>query len=343
MNIEQINKLRNSAELPGKGENPDLKETNISWVILFEDVAYKIKRPVKYSFVDFSSLENRYYYCQQEIELNRRLAPEMYLDVIPVTTRMTGDSNDGSQTIDYMVKMKRMDNSREMHQMLEQKQVPENSIENLAGTIAAFHQNIEIIRKPFDTSAFQEMYADLQSVESFTRENAGEKYADIINKSIEKSDAFLKKHAEILNDRVEKGFTRNCHGDLNAYNIFLCNEPVVFDCLEFNESFRHIDVLNEIAFLCVDLDFFDQHHLSDIFTKRYSEHSGLMESPETHELLSYYKSYRANIRAKVTLISARDNRHGDNSGQIGEACRYLRLMDQYLGETAASFNRPPMI
>jgi len=337
MNIGQINKLRNSAELPGKGKNPELKETNISWVILFEDVAYKIKRPVKYSFVDFSSLENRYYYCQKEIELNRRLAPQMYLDVIPITKGMTEDTNDGSKTVDYAVKMKRMDNSREMHNLLEQKQVTENNIESLAGVIASFHQQIEVLQKPFDPTAFQDMYADLQSVESFTRENAGKKYADIISQSIEKSDAFLKKHAQILKERVEKGFTRNCHGDLNAYNIFLYDKPVVFDCLEFNENFRHIDILNEIAFLCVDLDFFDQHHLSVVFIKKYSRDSGLMESPEANELLSYYKSYRANIRAKVTLISARDNQHGDNRGQIGEACRYLNLMEQYLGEIRYGF------
>ncbi|MFW6275239.1 MAG: hypothetical protein ACOC2M_01235 [bacterium] len=332
MNIEQINKLSNSAELPGKGKNPELKETNISWVILFEDVAYKIKRPVKYSFVDFSSLKNRYYYCQKEVELNRRLAPRMYLDVIPVSSQMIGDTSDSSTVIDYAVKMKRMDNAKEMHRLLEQKQVTEKNIEKLAGVIAAFHQRIEVIQKTFNISAFQDMYADLQSVESFTRENAGVKYADIIGQSIEKSDIFLNKHARILNLRIEKGFTRNCHGDLNTFNIFLYDEPVVFDCLEFNEDFRHVDILNEIAFLCVDLDFFDQHHLSDVFIKKYSSDSGLMESPETHDLLSYYKSYRANIRAKVTLISARDNKHGDNNWQIKEACRYLDLMEQYLGE-----------
>jgi aminoglycoside phosphotransferase family enzyme len=262
------------------------------------------------------------------------------MDVIAITAGMTGAANGGSQTVDYAVKMKRVDNSREMHRLLEQKQVNEKHAESLARVIAAFHQKVEIIHEPFDTSAFHDMYADLQSIEAFTREYAGEKYADIINQSIAKSGAFLDKHAKTLENRVKQGFIRDCHGDLNVYNIFLYDEPLVFDCLEFNEDFRYIDILNEVAFLRVDLDFFDMPELGDLFIRKYGEYSGLMEAPETDILLSYYKSYRANIRAKVTLISARDNQHGDNSRQIGDACRYLDLMDRYIREAGGETKKP---
>jgi aminoglycoside phosphotransferase family enzyme len=335
MNINQINSLTTPGKLPGSDEHSELVQTHISWVILFPDVVYKIKRPVKYSFVDFSTLEKRHYYCQQEIELNKRLAPDMYLDVIPITSRMTGEDKDDSRIVDYAVKMKRMDNSKEMDRLLELKMVTKHNAESLAKVIADFHRNIEVIYKPFTISHFQALFADLESVESFTRENAGKKYASIIDKSIIQSDEFLRKYSKTFYERVKQGFFKNCHGDINTFNVFLYEDPVIFDCIDFNEDFRHIDVLNEIAFLCVDLDFYNQHPLSDHFIRKYFEYSELEKTQETQRLLAYYKSYRANIRAKVNLISARDSKQTPKNHKVENACKYLYLMEKYINEASS--------
>lgn len=332
MNIKQINKLISLGRLPGSGTAKELIQTHISWVILFSDVVYKIKRPVKYSFVDFSTLEKRHYYCQQEMKLNQRLAPDMYLEVIPITYGMTGENNGGSHIVDYAVKMKRMDNNKEMDRLLEQKKVTPRNVESLAKVISDFHRNIEVIHKLYDISKFQSLFADLKTVEPFTRENAGKEYASIMNKSITQSDEFLNKNRNVFDERVKQGFYRNCHGDINTFNIFLYHNPVIFDCIDFNEDFRHIDVLNEIAFLCVDLDFYNQPNLSDLFTRKYFEFLELERTPEVRKLLSYYKSYRANIRAKVNLISARDNKQNTISNKVENARKYLCLMWDYIND-----------
>ncbi len=334
MNIEQIHKLVHIAQLPAAGDNPEIKETNISWVILYDDVAYKIKRPVKYSFVDFSTLENRRHYCNQEVMLNRRLAPQMYMGVITISPPMTGDpvTDRTDQTVDYAVQMRRMNNKLEMHQLLADNQVTDQQIIKLAEKIADFHNKIEVIKKDFDIDAFQNLYADIESMVPFTKERAGHKWANKIHVCLEKSDHFLKSHSELLAERVNQGFIKNCHGDLNSFNIFLYDDPVIFDCLEFNEDFRHIDVINDMAFLCVDLDFFDKPDLSDLFFEKYLERAATPDEASTHKLFNYYKSYRANIRAKVTLLSAQNHKADKDSEEINDAKKYIELMEEYIGE-----------
>ena len=129
------------------------------------------------------------------------------------------------------------------------------------------------------------------------------------------------------------GFHRDGHGDLNSRNIFLYDEPLIFDCIEFNAEFRQIDVLDEIAFLCMDLDFFEKERLSELFFKKYSEYAGIENSRATQRLFTYYKSYRANIRAKVTLLNAKKKESGGLSGKLDEARKYLGLMERYKDNT----------
>jgi len=313
-----------------KCENTELIETHISWVVLTDNYAFKIKRPVKYSFVDFSSLEKRKYYCDLEIKLNSRLASEMYMAVVPVTADMVhGKPFDHSQkVIDYMVQMERMDNDKEMHRMLENKKVKKHHVEKLAERIAEFHKNTRIIKNAFDTGGFQETYKDILSVKDYVKKEAGDEYAGIISRATTISDEFLNSHRSYFNERILRNFRRDCHGDLNARNIFLYEDPVIFDCIEFNKYLRFIDVLNEIAFLCVDLDYYGYGNLSDHFYKSYLETYGAEEDESSERLFMYYKSYRANVRAKVAAISAQKNESGGD--ETAAIKRYLDLMNGYL-------------
>lgn len=334
MNIEQIHTLINNGGLPGASRNPSLKETHISWIILTGEFAYKIKRPVKYSFLDFSSLEKRKYYCHEELRLNKRLAPEMYLKVVPVKAGMLVNSNavNNDEIIDFAVQMKRMDNTLEMDRLLKENKVKNDQIDILAEKLAGFHKSTDKINEYFDTENLQKMYGDIQSLVPFLNEKVSGDWSRKIAGCIDISERFLKSNREFINKRVREGFRRDCHGDLNSSNIFLYeNNPIIFDCIEFNEEFRQIDILNEIAFLCVDIEFFGKKKISERLWKEYKGYYGLQDTPQSRKLFMYYKSYRANVRAKVTLISAKKMKTGNSSEKINDALKYLSLMEGYAG------------
>jgi len=325
-----VDQLIKNWEFDGESANTELVETHISWVILSDNFAFKIKRPVKYSFVDFSTLEKRKHYCCEEIKLNSRLAPEMYISVLPVTDRMLegGAMDDDDRIIDYMVKMERMDNEKEMDRLLAGKGVKKHEVEKLAEKIAGFHKRVRIIKNAFDTIDFQETFNDILSIKDYVRKELGPDYESIIQSSTALSDSYLNSRRSYFNDRIIRNFRRNCHGDLNASNIFLYNDPVIFDCIDFNKKLRFIDVLNEIAFLCVDLDFYGFDDLSEHFYNTYIEAYGEGESELSRELFMYYKAYRANVRAKVTAISdIKDD--GEEESKRKAVKKYLDLLSRY--------------
>ena len=335
MDIRQIHALLDSCTLPCTCNNLTLKETHISWVILSDDYAFKLKRPVKYSFLDFSTLERRKHFCLEEIRLNKRLAPEMYLDVLPVTENMLSGSPDGNKNdiIDYTVRMRRMDNNKEMNNLLQSGDVTDKHINKLAEKIARFHDSAEIVKKDVEIDRLQGLYADIKNTIPFLKKHDNEGWDERINYCIDGSHRFLADNKGLLKERGNMGFHRDGHGDLNSRNIFLYDEPLIFDCIEFNAEFRQIDVLDEIAFLCMDLDFFEKERLSELFFKKYSEYAGIENSRATQRLFTYYKSYRANIRAKVTLLNAKKKESGGLSGKLDEARKYLGLMERYKDNT----------
>jgi uncharacterized protein len=334
MDKEQVEYMMNHCTLPDSCNEPVLKETHISWIVLTDNFAFKIKRPVVFSFLDFSTPAKRKFYCQQELKLNRRLAPEMYLDVIPVTQKMAGLNKnvEDDKVIDHAVKMKRMDNSLEMNKMLKEDEVTEQHIDKLAEKIARFHKKVRVLKNAFGTLEFQERYANIQSVSTYLVEKSGAEWEIKIKDCVDKSFNYLNSIRNLSNHRVITGFQKNCHGDLNASNIFLYDDPVIFDCIEFNSDYRRIDVLNDIAFLCVDLDFFNKQKLSERFYNKYMEFSGLDDDQENHKLFTYYKSYRASVRAKVTLLNLIENPENENEIELKDAKKYILMMEDYLGD-----------
>ena len=149
------------------------------------------------------------------------------------------------------------------------------------------------------------------------------------------SDSFIEKSKDLLAARLREGFYRDCHGDLHSRNIFLLPAPVPFDCIEFNDDFRQIDVLNEVAFLCMDLDAFDRKDLSDLFVDDYNHFFPAIRTSEERNLFIYYKSYRANVRAKVNSLRAKSAANKtDENRALADAEKYLQLMDHYLKSVA---------
>ncbi len=330
---EQINSLLLEGEFPEDSAERELIETHISWVFICHQYVYKIKKPIKYSFLDFSTLEKRKKYCKREIELNKRLTNDIYLDVVTIN-RLNDHYKIGGNAgtvVDYAVRMLKMDGDKQMDRLLVQNKVTKLDIQNLAKKIAVFHENTVIIYQK-DVLDIQEDFNDLEGEKGYlARQTNGNFYATIIGSAIKVSNDFLKRNKDLLTGRLRAGFFRDCHGDLHSRNIFLLPSPQPFDCIEFNDDFRQIDVLNEVAFLCMDLDAFGKNDLSELFLEYYNQFFPSMRSSEEHHLFVFYKAYRANVRAKVNSLRAKSAvNEKERTKALSEADKYLRLMESYL-------------
>lgn len=332
MTKAQIDKLISAGQFPGQSEQSSLIETHISWVILCNQYVYKIKKPIQYTFLDFSTIEKRKYFCERELELNRRYTEDLYLGVLPVretATQLFIGGQEGS-IIDFAVSMRRLDTCRQMDQLLLKNQVAETDIRNLAETIAGFHKRTTIIYQK-DLNDIPEKFNDLKTQEHYLSSRLGNDAGEIIRHAIAVSNAYTIQHRQLSASRLKAGFYRDCHGDLHSRNIFLLPAPTLFDCIEFNDDFRQIDVLNEIAFLCMDLDSFDRRDLSGSFLLYYNQRFPVIKTAEDLQLFIYYKSYRSNIRAKVNSLRAGStNDENEKMKALAEASKYLQLMNGYI-------------
>jgi len=332
MTKEQIDKLISEGTFPEAAVKPTLVETHISWIILADHFAYKIKKPVHYSFLDFSSLEKRKYFCEREIELNKRLTENIYINVEPVR-ESAGHYSIGQQEgviIDYAVCMQKQDRTLQMDVLLSNNKVSRDDIYNLAQKIAVFHKNASVLHE-IDLMDIPNKFIDLESEKYFLEKELNNKSRTIISHAIDISNSFTDKNKRLVANRLREGFFRDCHGDLHTRNIFLLPKPQPFDCIEFNDEFRQIDVLNEVAFLCMDLDAFERRDLSDLFISFYNDFFPCMRTREERRLFIYYKSYRANVRAKVNSLRARSAANETvKAAFLKESYKYLSLMYDYI-------------
>jgi len=312
-------------------EKTDLIETHISWILLTKKFAYKIKKPVKFSFLDFSSLKKRKFYCFKELKLNSRTAKNVYLAVMPIkkfNDKIFSGKSKG-KTIDFVLKMKRLPEKRKMSFLLKKNKVRKKDIKILAKTIALFHRKAKKIRKGFYAlpSLLQKQINDLNSVKEIIQKNLGKNYVKKIDFILRKSNKFIKENKELLIERKNKGFVRECHGDLHSGNIFLMKKPIIFDCIEFNESFSFIDVASDLAFLAMDLDSFNKRNLSNLLVKEYLKET-IDEMLEF--LLPFFKCYRANVRAKVNAFQLLNAKTKNERKKIKkEIIKYLNLAERY--------------
>ena len=332
MTKDQIDSILTGFGTIAPGYKPLLEETHISWVLLCGDYVYKIKKPLHLHFLDFSTPEKRKFYCERELALNRRLTDDIYLDVLPVVKHADGIfiGRRQGEIIDHAVCMRRMESGRRMDILLKAVKVTTAQIDALAEKIAAFHRSARVIPDK-DPGDIPEKFADLISEERFLQENLDLEDPACISRAIRLSDAFCQKHTGRLKERTRSGYVRDCHGDLHAKNIFLLSTPQPFDCIEFNDELREIDVLNEIAFLCMDLDAAGRSDLSSRFLWSYHAVFPVMECEEDGQLLLYFKAYRANIRAKINSLAARSAANTeDKTAALAESEKYLALMNTYL-------------
>ena len=333
MENKELNTLVKSTIFKVHGSSPEIVETHISWVILTPDYAYKIKKPLSFSFLDFSTLAQRKFYCEQELFLNKRLAKEMYLKVIPIYSNGLDFSFQGteSEIIEFALLMKRMDSAMEMDKLLKNNAVSNESIKHLASKISAFHDNATRIYSVPDFSRLKEKFNDIKSVNKLISSYLGDSFLKVIERAVQVSDDFLIENEILLATRASDGYVRDVHGDFHSGNVFLYEDPVVFDCIEFNTELRQMDVINELAFMCLDLEAHNRTDLSLLLYTYYFEASPLNNNEDTSLLFNYYKSLSANVRAKVAILNAAELTDTTAfTKKINDAKRYVNLLDKYL-------------
>lgn len=334
--------LSHAEAYPHSVDEIQLIETHISWVFLTGQYAYKIKKSVNFGFLDFSTLEKRHQCCAEELRLNRRLAPALYLDVVPIYGPADNATLKGAgETIEYAVKMLQFDVGNTFDNLLSSNKLTPEHILETAETLARFHSNtsiadkdtpfgtVEAIQQPAMENFDQLSTAFLALVKSAAKELSikDQKLSNDLLKSL--YNWTTKKHEALtptFNSRKRAGFIRECHGDLHLRNITLWENHVTpFDCIEFNDNLRWIDVISELAFLLMDLDDHQQPVFSRQLLNRYLSLTGDYDGLE---LLRYYQVYRAMVRAKVAGLRLGQS-EDEIPQQLKEISNYLRLAESY--------------
>ncbi len=305
-------------------------ETHISWIVLAGDYAYKIKKPVSFGFVDFASLARRRFYCEEELRLNRRFAPDIYLGLAPIygspdAPRLHGDG----APIEYAVKMRRFAQSDLLSAHAADGRLDATLVDALAERVAEFHAGCE--RAPADGE-----FGTPRSVAYWSAENLEQLERalppDLLPAAFHRLEVWYLHQPAVaaqIDARRKAGFVRECHGDLHLGNIALLDGRVTpFDCIEFNPELRWIDTISEMAFVAMDLQARGHAGLGWRFVNRYLQRSGDYAGVA---LLRYYFVYRALVRAKVEALRVKD-REGVPESRFRPALEYIELAGRRAGD-----------
>lgn len=328
-----VDDLSNPASLPDETEKVSVIQTHISVVFLADDYVYKVKKPVNFGFLDFSTLQKRHYYCQQEIVLNRRLAKDVYVDILPILYdgRVHRISKGKGRVIEYAVKMKRLPEEMLMKSLFLQGALNSEHLRKVAKKLGKFHLSS-------DSSSHIDNFGESEIIAISTDENFAqtEKYIGITIEedefqALKKWTAdFYGRFRNLFKERIEAKRIRDCHGDLHMEHICFTEDLPIFDCIEFNERFRYTDMLADIAFLLMDLEFHGGHAFSQVLWDFYRKAAG---EAEVDFLLTFYKVYRAYVRGKVNSFRLDDETIGAEEREQAKriARMYFRLARSYIG------------
>jgi len=244
--VEALMKPEAYDEEPGQIE---LIQTHISFVFLTRNFVYKVKKAVDLGFLNFTTLEKRRFFCEKELELNRRLCGDMYLEVVPINRSNIIKIKGEGETVEYAVKMKRMPQEKMMSKLLEENKVDSKLVDRIAKILVEFHSKVETNRRI-------SKFGSLAIIETNWKENF-EQTREFVGKTIsmknfklirERIDDFVKRNVSFFKRRVVEGRVRDCHGDVHSGNIFVTDRIYIFDAIEFNERFRYSDVASDVAF-----------------------------------------------------------------------------------------------
>lgn len=322
----------------GVTEPVHLIQTHISFVLLTGDYTYKIKKPVNFGFLDYSTLAKRQYFCTQELLMNQRTAPEIYLEVLPII--QTGDSfqlgsnlpalTSAEIAVEYVLKMREFPQDSLLLSLLERGLLTEQLMADLGREVANFHSRAI-------SNSYIRQFGEVSQIRTAIDNNyrISEKYIGgpqtqtQYQETKDYTDAFFANNPELFNRRIANNKIRECHGDLHLRNIALWQDKILlFDCIEFNEQFRFVDVMYDVAFTVMDLESRGRRDLGNAFLNTYIEQTGDWEGLQ---LLPLYLSRQAYVRAKVTSLMLDDPAISTaQKAEISQtAAHYYKLAWQY--------------
>jgi len=297
--------LLNPLSYPHKTRNVKHIQTHISDVFIAPPFVYKVKKPVDFGFLDFTSLKKRKLFCQKEVDLNRRLC-NIYIGVEEISM---SDGNykfgKGDKTIEYAVKMKRLPEKYFLKNLIHTGNVGLDDLRRIIEKLVEFYESqnhgvaINDFGRPVNIKSF--IYGNISLVKSFI----GNTISSATHEAIKfYNDMFFERYSSLFQERIEKGFIKDCHGDLHLNNINITPKYVcIHDCIEFNDRFRFIDIASDIAFLAMDLDFNGRRDFADFVV---SEISKRMSDDTIYEVIDFYKCYRAFVRGKVESLKSEE-------------------------------------
>ncbi|HVN95901.1 MAG TPA: AAA family ATPase [Syntrophorhabdaceae bacterium] len=317
----------------------DHVETHISHVFVCDDFAYKIKKPVSLGFVDFSSLKKRRFFCKREIALNARLAKDIYLSVLPIYRTEHGYSfapHRAAHIVEYAIKMKRISMDCLLFKLVSDGRPLYGEMERVGATLADFHKSSSPYRGKRYGTYETITHATSQNFEQIKPYLGLTIDAPLLERLMEYTRAFLESDGGLFSARKRSLHVRDGHGDLHCQHICLEQPPIIFDCIEFNDAFRVIDVLLDVAFLFMDLEYRGRFDLSSRLLAAYFSR----QKDEFHRnLLTFYKVYRAVVRGKVEGFRAAGLAQGKEREEALKAANdYFRLADYYVADGNKHFN-----
>lgn len=309
----------------------------MSWVFLTQHHVYKLKKPVRFQFLDFSTLEHRYRNCQEEVRLNRRLADDVYLGVVPLAIDAEGKLHleGAGLPIEWLVKMRRLPRACMLDYAIQHKYFIQADIRRVTHALADFYS--QALHVPITTNEYRQRLEQtlLENKKALLRHDyrlLNSKVASITDRLL----SFLTREKELFDLRVKEKRIVDAHGDLRPEHICLIDPPKFIDCLEFNPSFRMLDPADELAFLSMETEYAGGPLIEKLVFETYRQ---MVDDMPSHSLVQFYKGMRAQLRARLAIWHLRDCSIEVSSKWIQCAKRYLQIADKYAGELPSAGRR----
>ncbi len=321
--------LESPASYPHRPPEVRSIQTHISWVFIARPFVFKVKKPVNFGFLDFSTLEKRRHFCERELELNRRLCPDIYLGVVPIYESASGFSFNGEGEIaEYSVKMRELPSGWFLSELLAKNLVGEKEINRVIFCLHRFYESEKPDPKieEWGTPERLKISTDenFAQVEPFTGKTISPAALGAIRHF---TNSFYAANKDLFRERIRQRRIRDCHGDLHLDHIHITPEATtIFDCIEFNDRFRFIDIANDLAFLAMDFDFEGRRDLANLLLQTAARE---FRDPEMLNVSDFYKCYRAFVRGKVESIQAVEPETVNLGQHLKQAARYFRLALRY--------------
>lgn len=315
--------LRLAASYPDAGQRIEAIETHMSWVFLTETYAYKLKKPVQLDELDCRSLAARHYYCRQELHLNRRLAPHVYLGLVPLRLNASGHLQLGGQgpTVDWMVRMRRLPPEAMLDSAIKNARVIASDIDRIACRLCDFYHRC---RRPSVAPVTFSRHLNEQiahNYQTFITPHYG-LLTMPVTMLCQSQTSWITKQQTVLAARIKEGHLVDGHGDLRPEHICLQEPVAIIDCLEFSARLRQVDCIDEIAFLALECEKLGAPALGTLLLQRYA---ALADDPPNAALIHFYQSYRAAIRARIAIRHLDEEKFRFSAEWRQRAIHYLQL------------------